>query len=287
MLSMQARQSFGLTRDPFVDDVTQAADVYLTDGARFAAEYVYQTAKVGGMVALIGESGSGKSTIRRLAIDRLTAEAQKTRIIIPRLIDKGRLTAAMICDAIIEDCSSSAERPRRSAEAKARQVERILTNSSRAGYSHILIVEEAHDLTLHTLKYLKRFWELEDGFRKLLSIMLIGQPELKDKLDESKNYSARELIRRMEIVELDPLSSGSEVAAYLDIKFRRIGLERTSIVPDDGCEALASRLSRRTTQGTVFSVAWPLLVNNWTRRALNLAAELGADQVDAEVVAGL
>jgi type II secretory pathway predicted ATPase ExeA len=45
--------------------------------------------------------------------------------------------------------------------------EKILTNSSRAGYSHVLMIEEAHDLAVTTLKYLKRFWELEDGYKKL------------------------------------------------------------------------------------------------------------------------
>ena len=47
----------------------------------------------------------------------------------------------------------------------------------------------------NNLKFLKRFWELEDGFKKLLSILLIGQPELKNKLDERQHYEAREVIR--------------------------------------------------------------------------------------------
>ncbi len=39
--------------------------------------------------------------------------------------------------------------------------------ASKGGQRHVLIIEEAHDLSVHTLKYLKRFWELEDGFKKL------------------------------------------------------------------------------------------------------------------------
>jgi type II secretory pathway predicted ATPase ExeA len=185
MLNLNTRKTFGLFKDPFTDDVANADDVYLNDASRFAAEYLYQTAKAGGMVALVGESGSGKTTIRRYAIDRMQAENQKVRVISPRIIDKGRLTASLICDAIIADCST--EKPRRTLEAKARQVEHILTNSSRSGFSHILMIEEAHDLSIQTLKYLKRFWELEDGFKKLLAIVLIGQIEMNAKLDESKN----------------------------------------------------------------------------------------------------
>ncbi len=285
MLSLQARKHFKLFRDPFIDDVGAAEDVYLNDCYRFAAEYLYQTAKAGGMMAMIGESGSGKTTIRRLAIDRMTAEGQKVRVVTPRIIDKGRLNASSICDAIIQDCST--ENPKRTLEGKARQIERILTNSSRAGWSHVLMIEEAHDLTIQTLKYLKRFWELEDGFKKLLAIVLVGQVEMKAKLDESKNWEAREVIRRMEVVDLEPLSDGDEIAKYLDLKFGRIGGTRQTIVADSGCDALARRLRRQTQQGTVYSVAYPLIVNNWTRRALNLAAELGSAQVDADVVAGL
>ena len=155
MLNLDTRKVFGIFKDPFTDDVITADDVYLNDGSRFAAEYLFQTAKVGGMLALIGESGSGKSTIRRLAIDRWQLEDQKVRVISPRIIDKGRLTASLICDAIIADCST--EKPRRTLEAKARQVEYILTNSSRSVFSHVLMIEEAHDLSVQTLKYLKRF----------------------------------------------------------------------------------------------------------------------------------
>jgi len=284
MLNLNTRKTFGIFKDPFTDDVANAGDVYLNDASRFAAEYLYQTAKAGGMVALVGESGSGKTTIRRYAIDRMQAEGQKVRIISPRTIEKQRLTAAAICDAIIADCST--EKPRRTLEAKARQVEHILTNSSRSGFSHVLMIEEAHDLSIQTLKYLKRFWELEDGFKKLLAIVLIGQIEMKAKLDESKNWEAREIIRRMEILELEPLD-GKEIAGYLDIKFKRLNRERKEIFTDDACTALGKKLLRQARNDVVYSVAYPLLVNNWARKAMNLAASMKVKIVDADVVNSL
>ncbi|MDR2942797.1 MAG: type II secretory pathway, component ExeA, partial [Treponema sp.] len=141
--------------------------------------------------------------------------------------------------------------------------------------------------TINTLKYLKRFWELEDGYKKLLSIVLVGQIEMKNKLDESKNWEAREVIRRMEILELSPLGSGREIADYLDIKFKRLGKKRKEIITDTGCLAIAERLRKQTRTEVVYSVAYPLLINNWTRKAMNLAVELGAELVDAEVVNAL
>ncbi|MDR2785046.1 MAG: type II secretory pathway, component ExeA, partial [Treponema sp.] len=122
MLQLKTFKKFGLTQGPFTGDVVKADDVYLTDDTRFVAEYLLQAAKVGGMVALVGESGSGKTTIRRFAIDRMTAEGGKVRVIAPRCVDKTRLTTSTICDAIINDCSTEA--PKRTLEAKARQVER-------------------------------------------------------------------------------------------------------------------------------------------------------------------
>lgn len=139
MLTMDARKQFHFVNDPFTDDITSAEDVYRNRDIGFAAEYLYQTARSGGMLALIGESGSGKSTVRRLVIDRIRSEGVKIKVIVPRTIDKSRLTASSICDAIIEDCST--ERPRRSLEAKARQIERILSASSRAGWNHLLMMK--------------------------------------------------------------------------------------------------------------------------------------------------
>jgi type II secretory pathway predicted ATPase ExeA len=285
MLTLATRKNFGIFKDPFVDDIAAAEDVYLNDASRFAAEYLYQTAKAGGMAALIGESGSGKTTIRRLAIDRMQGEGRKIRIISPRIIDKGRLTASLICDAIIADCST--EKPRRTLEAKARQVETVLTNSSRSGFSHVLMIEEAHDLSVPTLKYLKRFWEMEDGFKKLLAIILIGQDEMKAKLDESKNWEAREVIRRMEILELEPLQDGKEIAGYLDKKFSRLQKDRNTVFTDEACESLARKLLRQTRNNTVYSIAYPLNINNLARKAMNLAASMKIKTVDADVIDNL
>jgi type II secretory pathway predicted ATPase ExeA len=64
MLQLKTFKKFALVQDPFSGDVAKAEDVYLTDDTRFVAEYLLQAAKAGGMVALIGESGSGKTTIR-------------------------------------------------------------------------------------------------------------------------------------------------------------------------------------------------------------------------------
>ncbi|XLM22759.1 AAA family ATPase, partial [Chromobacterium piscinae] len=92
--------------------------------------------------------------------------------------------------------------------------------SHAAGYRHCLVIDEAHSLPIPTLKHLKRFFELELGFKKLLSIILIGQPELKVKLSE-RDAAVREVVQRCEMVELAPLEGG-RLEEYLKFKLERM-----------------------------------------------------------------
>ncbi len=279
MLSQKAKQSFNLGRDPFTEDVQNTGDVFLSSEQRYIRETLHQTAKFGGFLAIVGESGSGKSTLRRDLIERVRTGSDNISIIQPQTIDKTRLTAGSICDAIIEDIST--ERPKRTLEAKARQVQRLLAGSSRAGNSHCLIIEEAHDITVPVLKYLKRFWELEDGFKKLLSIILVGQLELKLKLDIHQNWDAREVIRRIEVAELRPLDEA--IRPYLDLKFKRIGAANP--LSDDAYQSILERLTiSQRGSNQMKSMAYPLIVNGLITNALNAAAELGLDAIDANVI---
>ena len=172
---------------------------------------------------------------------------------------------------------------KQSLEAKGRQLTRLLTGGSRAGNAHVLIIEEAHDLTIPVLKYLKRFWELEDGFKKLLAIILIGQPELKDKLDLRVNWEAREVINRCEIAELLPLNGDME--KYLELKFKRVGKKLTEVFNKEAFDAIRDRLTlkRRGTSNTE-SMHYPLVVNNTVVKAMNLAADIGAPKIDADII---
>lgn len=64
----------------------------------------------------------------------------------------------------------------------------------KGGQCYVLIIEEVYDLMIFVMKYFKCFWEFEDGFLKLLGILLVGQIELFYCFDECCYYEFCEFI---------------------------------------------------------------------------------------------
>ncbi|MCV9878834.1 ExeA family protein [Brenneria izbisi] len=286
------KKVFGLFRDPFADDALQGSeDVFTTPDIRYVREALYQTAKHGGFMAIIGESGAGKSTLRRDLIDRINRENAPVIVIEPYIIAmedndvKGKtLKAASIAEAIINTIAPL-EGVKRSQEARYRQLHRVLKDSSNAGYHHVLVIEEAHSLPIPTLKHLKRFFELESGFKKLLSIVLIGQPELAVKLSE-RNMAVREVVQRCEVVELLPLDSNLE--AFLSFKLERAGKKLADVMDASAIDAIRARLSNQAGgRKNIVSLLYPLAISNLAIAAMNLAADIGVPAVNADVVKGV
>ncbi len=281
------KKHFSLFRDPFAQDVRSCEDVFSSADVCYVRESLFQTAKHGGFMAVVGESGAGKSTLRRDLIERINTEHSNIIVIEPYIIAmedndiKGKtLKAAHIAEAIIHTLAPL-ENVKRSPEARFRQLHRVLKESSRSGYSHVLIVEEAHSLPIPTLKHLKRFFELEDGFKKLLSIVLVGQPELKLKLSE-RNTEVREVVQRCEVVELAPLDA--ELEKFVAFKLAKVDKKISDIFEEDTFFALRSRLTTTNRNKVTTSLLYPLAVGNLLTAAMNMAAQLGVPLVNADVV---
>ena len=292
-LTQAAKQHFGLRRDPFNDEIQSADDVYMTPDARYVREAMFQTACHGGFVAVVGESGAGKSTLREDLQDRINRESRQIVMIEPYVLAmedndiKGKtLKAVHIASAILEAVSPGT-RPYRDAEARFRQVHRALQESAKAGNKHLLLIEEAHGMPVPTLKHLKRFFELKNGFERLLGIVLIGQTELAQKLSEN-NPHVREVVQRCELVTLLPLADG-KLSGYLKHKFARAGADIAQIMDESAVDAVAERLTvrGRNKGGTEeHSLLYPLAVNNLVSAAMNQAAVLGLP-VDGDMVRGV
>ena len=284
MLTPAAKRHFKIFRDPFQDDVNSPDDVFLSEDQRYVLEAMLQTAKAGGITAVIGESGSGKTTLRKLLQHRIVRDGQSIRLVFPHTLDKSKLSTGNMCTAIIKDLEPDST-VRSSLEAQARQVKDVLLRSNRAGFKHLLMIEEAHELSIQTLKYLKRFHEIEgdDGFGKVLSIVLIAQPEMRVKLDVARHPEAREFINRCEVASLSPLFDN--LKGYITHKLERVGVNADSVFAEDAYPAIRDRWTKVDPASRALkNNLYPLIVNNTVTRALNRAAELGLPIINGDLV---
>ncbi len=277
MITPKALRYFKLFRSPFINDITDVKDIFLSEDHIFLKEMMLDTARHAGFTAVFGEVGSGKSIMRKAVVQELVNDGIK--VIYPIIIDKTRITPASLIDAIIMDVSD--EKPKRSLEPKTRQALKLLRNRAISGMKQALIIEEAHLLNVKAMKALKQIYELEDGFSRLIGIVLIGQTELKFLLDETRHPEMREVTRRVTCAEIGGL--GKDLPRYLIHKFVRINKKPEDIFTADAYSAMERRLSDKVGRRNV-SKAHPLTVNNFASRAMNLAAEMGEERVTEDVV---
>lgn len=292
-LQPSTRKAFGLFRDPF-DELQCAQDMWVSPDIRYVREIMYQTARHGGFLAVVGETGAGKSTLRRDLVNRITEGSEQVIIIEPYVLSsedseaKGKaLKSTHIAESMMAAVAPLAK-PKSSPEARFAQLHKALKESHAAGYRHCLVIEEAHSLPISTLKHLKRILELEVGFTKLVSIIMIGQPELNVKLS-SRNAEVREVVQRCERVTFEPVEE-ARLEEFLKFRFDRAGKVLAEIIDASGIQAIAERLSQPSRRGSpegTMSQLYPLAIGNLVIAAMNLAAQLGVPVVTADVVKGV
>lgn len=286
-MSQQARQTFGLIRDPFDDPQTPEA-VYLSPQSRYVREAMRDAAVNGNFLAVVGQSGSGKSTLKSELCEYLTENEKSVIVIEPyvltmALTDNGAgkpMKTHHIIEAIINKVEPSAK-TNGSQELMSQRVHDVLIRSTRTAKKHVLIIEEAHDLHTQTLKALKRFWELKDGMKRLLSIILIGQTELGDRLQRA-SADVREVVQRCDVVTLPPLP---DIGEFIRHRFASAGMDADAIFTEDAMDELRQRLivgKDKTGKGE--DMAYPLAVSNLATCCINFAAKNGLRRVDADVV---
>ena len=281
-----ARQHFSLKRDPFSDPQT-VEEIYLTPESRYVREVMYDAACNGNFLAVIGESGSGKSTLREEMIERLKTSGESVLVIEPYTLsmtetDKyGKpLRAQHIAEAIIDTVQRGAHCAG-SPEMRGRMLHQLLISSSRGGNRHVLVIEEAHDLHVQTIKSLKRFWELKDGMRRLLSIILIGQTELRGKLSNTQ-AEVREVVQRCDVIDLPPIK---DPEAYLAFRFKVAGADISTIFEPEALAMLQEQLvvaSSLNSNGVY--LGYPLAIANLARAAMSKAYEIGESIVTGDVM---
>jgi general secretion pathway protein A len=213
-----AESPFSLTPDPRF--------VFLSDRHREAlAHLVYGIGQggAGGFVQLTGEVGTGKTTLSRLLLEQLPDHVR------PALILNPLLSPLELVEAIAEEIGIDISAVRGSRKGVVDALNRALLAAHAAGQGVVVIIDEAQNLSDAALEEVRLLTNLETARQKLLQIILIGQPELRDKLARPElRQLAQRITARYHLAPLD----ADEVEAYLRHRFAVAGGKRFPFAPD-------------------------------------------------------
>jgi general secretion pathway protein A len=204
---------FGFRERPF-DLTPNPRYLVLTEGHREAISNIeYGIASRKGITLLIGEAGSGKTTVIRTAIERQPASVLCVHLNNPAL------TRAEFVEMLAARFDLS-ERARQSKAALLLELEALLRYRHQANETSVLIVDEAQTLPSHLLEEIRLLANIETNDEKLLSVILAGQPVLATRLDDP---SMTQLKQRVALwCDLRPLTL-QETAAYMLTRIRSAG----------------------------------------------------------------
>ncbi len=263
---MMYTDHYGLTGRPF--QLTPDPAFYFDSAThRKAMAYLgYGMAQGEGFIVITGDIGAGKTTL----VGHLMAT-----------IDKARLTAVRLVSVQVE----GDDMLRLAAQgfglavdgmAKAQlldRIERFLHQQMREGKRALLIVDEAQNLPVSALEELRMLSNFQAGGESLLQIVLLGQPEFRDKLQKAESL---EQLRQRVIAthHLDPIEE-HEVRQYLEHRLSLVGWTGRPRFTEAACKAL-----HKATGGiprTINTLATRLLLHG----AIEDLAEIDADAVAA------
>ena len=193
-------QFFGLTEKPF--SITPDPR-YLYMSARHAdalAHLIYGISESGGFIQLTGEVGTGKTTLIRSLLEQLPEKAEIALILNPQLSTREFLQ--VICEELGTPTPND-----ESVKARIDALNAHLLDRHAAGKRVVLIVDEAQTLSPELLEQVRLLTNLETPKQKLLQIILIGQPELRDLLGRPE---MRQIAQRVTgRYHLEPLTRGT------------------------------------------------------------------------------
>jgi general secretion pathway protein A len=206
---------FGLNEKPFAI-TPDPRYLYLSERhAEALAHLLYGINESGGFIQLTGEVGTGKTTVVRTLLSRVPHHADVAVILNPRMTPVEFLLT--ICEEL---GLGIAEGDRDSVKQMVDALNRRLLAAHAEGRRIIVIVDEAQNLSAEVLEQVRLLTNLETPTQKLLQIILIGQPELRELLDRT---DLRQLAQRITgRYHLEPLSR-EETRGYIRHRLRVAG----------------------------------------------------------------
>jgi len=220
---------FGLLERPF-DLTANPRFLFLTTAHREALSTLqYGITAQKGLTVLIGEAGTGKTTLVRAALESL--RRTNSRAI---YLNNPTLTRQEFVEFLAEQFGLSPD----SARSKTRflsEVTHVLTERQRHGSPTALLVDEAQSLPDELLEEIRLLSNIETATEKLLPIVLVGQPELASRLND---VHLRQLKQRVALrCALHPLDL-RETAAYVAKRLRIAGGDSAAIFTREAIEAI-------------------------------------------------
>ena len=222
----------------------------------------------GGFVQLTGEVGTGKTTLSRLLLERLPQDARVALVLNPRQ------NAVELLETICEELhinidGDKFDRSRGSTKALVDILNAHLLVAYSKGLRVVLLIDEAQNLPADALEQVRLLTNLETDTQKLLQILLLGQPELRDMLARPElRQLAQRITARYHLTPLD----AKETGAYLRHRWRVAGGQK---FPFDA--KAVQRMHQRS--GGV-----PRLLNVIAERALLAGYARDATVIDARLV---
>ncbi len=255
---------FGLNEKPFAI-TPDPRYLYLSERhAEALAHLLYGINEAGGFVQLTGEVGTGKTTIVRSLLAQTPTNAEIALILNPRMTAPEFLLT--ICEELGIGVPDSALG---SLKDLVDILSHYLLRAHAAGKRVVLVVDEAQNLSPDVLEQVRLLTNLETNTQKLLQIILIGQPELRELLGRNE---LRQLAQRITgRYHLNPLSR-EETTAYVRHRLRVAGATTDIFSP------AALTESFRLSQGV------PRVINVICDRALLGAYSLDRHRVTSPLV---
>jgi general secretion pathway protein A len=218
-------QYFGLKHEPF-SIAPDPRYLFMSERHREALAHLLYGVKGGGggFVLLTGEIGAGKTTVCRCLLEQIPKRCNVAYIFNPKL------TAMELLKTVCEEFHVPVEAHDSSKVFTAKDYldpfNKFLLETHAVGLNNVLIIDEAQNLAADVLEQLRLLTNLETNERKLLQIVLIGQPELRQMLRRPElEQVAQRVIARYHLEAL----SEAETAQYLRHRLAVAGL--TSAMP--------------------------------------------------------
>lgn len=246
---------FNVTSDP--------SFLYLSKRHKEAFTHlIYGIKERKGFLEITGEVGTGKTTLCRALLNQLDPQTKAA------FIFNSDLSELQILQAIVDDLSIKVER--RTKMELFTQLNLFLIQQLRMGNNVVLILDEAQNLKPRTLEQLRMLSNLETDKEKLFQIILVGQPELREKLDSPHLRQLRQRISvRYHILPLEK----NETADYVAHRLRVAGSDGTLKFTADAIEKIYE-----------YSSGIPRLINIVCDKALLLGFVLETYEINEGIV---